>query len=264
MISHEGKKPICRVATKVVLCIASLLLVASCTVYRAAAPSKRPEIIKKELPVPIGYTIQAGAFSNVDNASRLTDCLNGYGLDAYYFVYKSGLYKVRFGDFATQEIARAKAQELKDAHIIEEFYIVRPDELSLARRGTYGERYVRQELVKTARSFLGIPYKWGAASEDEGFDCSGLAMSVYRLNGLRLPRTSWRQYECGEAVDFDSLAEGDLVFFDTKGSGNVSHVGIYAGDGYFIHAPRTGKHVRVDELLQGFYYRCYIGGRSYL
>ncbi|HET58257.1 MAG TPA: hydrolase [Deltaproteobacteria bacterium] len=249
-------------------CLFLLLVLSACTVRTAPPPPVSPHPrAHPEQPAklaPLGFTIQAGAFSNVGNASRLTDYLNEYNLDAYYFVYERDLYKVRFGDFPTREEALAKAKELEAQNIIEEFYIVRPDQYTLASRARLGDRYVRTRLVQTARSFLGVPYKWGGNSPKDGFDCSGLAMSVYRLNGFSLPRTSRAQFMAGNPVNPKALSEGDLVFFDTSGKGQVSHVGIYAGGGRFIHAPRAGRQVSVDSLDNAYYRRRFLGGRSYL
>ncbi|MDI6616495.1 MAG: C40 family peptidase, partial [Syntrophaceae bacterium] len=185
-------------------------------------------------------------------------------LDAYYFLYKQGLYKVRFGNFPTRELAAREAEILKAMGVIGEYYIVRPEEYAIAKRPPRDDPFFRDEIVKTARSFLGVPYRWGGASADQGFDCSGLAMAIYRLNGLNLPRTSRQQYESGAAVGSGALAKGDLVFFDTRGKGEISHVGIYAGDGRFIHAPRSGKTVRTSSLSDSYYKNRYVGARTYL
>ena len=212
----------------------------------------------------MGYTIQVGAFSNVENASRLSDYLNGQGLDAYHFVYKKGLYKVRFGNFLSGEDACKEAVILKAMGVIDDFYIVSPGEYAIAKERKYGKNYLRNELATTANTFIGVPYLWGGSSVKKGFDCSGLAMTVYKLNGLNLPRTSVQQYRRGAYVKRNNLSKGDLVFFDTAGKGKVSHVGIYIGDGKFIHAPRKGKTVRISLLSNKYYKRQYQGARSYL
>jgi len=212
----------------------------------------------------MGYTIQVGAFSNVENASRLSDHLNTQGLDAYYFVYKKGLYKVRFGNFRSEEDAHKEAVILKAMGVIDGFYIVSPGEYAIARERKYGKNYLRNELVATASTFIGVPYQWGGSSVKKGFDCSGLAMAVYKLNGLNLPRTSGQQYRMGAYVKQNNLSKGDLVFFDTAGKRKVSHVGIYVGEGKFIHAPRKGKTVRISLLSNKYYKKRYWGARSYL
>jgi hypothetical protein len=230
---------------------------------RHESKPQTPAIAGKTLP-RLGYTIQAGAFANVENAERLTRSLKEKGLDSTYFVARQGLFKVRLGNFRTREQARARAEDLKRDGVIEEFYIVSPEEYSVAKREARGEAYLRDELVRTARSFIGIPYLWGGASVETGFDCSGLTMTVYQLNGLDLPRNSREQFGTGNAVDRSDLEKGDLIFFATKERDRVSHVGIYIGDGQFIHAPGRGKDIRTDFLAREFYVRSYMGARSYM
>jgi cell wall-associated NlpC family hydrolase len=232
-----------------------------------AAPAERPaprEAVKRELP-RLGYTIQAGAFAQVENAARLTRTLQEKGLNATYFVARQGLYKVRFGNFTTRQEARNRAEELRGSGVIGEFYIVSPEEYAVAQRDARGEAFVREELVRTARSFIGLPYLWGGTSAESGFDCSGLTMTVYQLNGLDLPRTSGEQFGAGSAVDLATLEKGDLVFFSGTGDGQkVTHVGLYAGNGLFIHAPGRGKTIRTDSLAKDYFRRSYVGARSCL
>jgi cell wall-associated NlpC family hydrolase len=216
----------------------------------------------KALP-RLGYTIQAGAFANAETAARLTSFLKEKGLDSTYFVARQGLYKVRFGNFPTREQASTQAEDLRKVGIIEEFYVVSPEEYAVAQREARGEAYLREELVRTALSFLGVPYLWGGASAGTGFDCSGLTMTVYQLNGLDLPRTSREQFVTGTPVDRSSMEKGDLIFFAAVGD-KVSHVGIYAGNGLFIHAPGRGKIIRTDALAKEYFSRAYTGARSYL
>ena len=228
---------------------------------RHAPPSLAPPVKtleRKALP-RLGFPIQAGAVANAEDAARLTRSL----LDATYFVARRGLYKVRFGNFPTKKQARARAEELRKDGIIEEFYVVSPEEYAVAQREARGEAYLREELVRTARSFLGVPYLWGGSSAGAGFDCSGLTMTVYQLNGLDLPRTSREQFVTGTPVDRSSLGKGDLIFFAAVGD-KVSHVGIYAGNDLFIHAPGRGKIIRTDALAKEYFSRAYIGARSYL
>ena len=99
------------------------------------------------------------------------------------------------------------------------------------------------ELIETAKSFIGTPYLYGGATP-AGFDCSGFTMNFYKQLGIDLPHNAAAQISCGNSVSSDQLKPGDLVFF---GSG-ISHVGIYVGDGKFIHSPRTGEYVRIDSL----------------
>ncbi len=108
-----------------------------------------------------------------------------------------------------------------------------------------GER--GSQVVQRAEEYLGTPYRSGGTTSN-GVDCSGLTFAVYKEVGVKLPRSSDDQARVGEAVSRDELAPGDLVFFGSPSSGNVSHVGIYAGDGEFIHASTSARLVRFDRL----------------
>lgn len=211
----------------------------------------------------MGYTIQAGAFARVENAVRLTEKLKKQRLDATYFKASDGLFKVRFGNFSSKEQAKGRALDLQKAGVIEEFYIVLPEDYAAAKRKQMGDPYLREQLVKTAYDFIGVPYLWGGTNARTGFDCSGLTMTVYQLNGLDLPRHSATQYDAGESIDRRDLQKGDLVFFATKGNGKVSHVGIYIGDHRFIHAPSSGKKIRVESMSDGYYAGRYVGAKKY-
>lgn len=211
----------------------------------------------------MGYAVQVGAFSVLENAVGLEASLARRGIDAYYFRDESGLYKVQFGNHATYEAARAEAQRFQQQSLIDSFFIVVPDQYSIARIQRSGRGDVRAELVRTARRFLGVPYRWGG--EDKGgFDCSGLTMVSYRLNGLDLPRNSRAQFDAGRAVTRQSLQPGDLVFFATQGGRRVTHVGLYVGNGDFIHAPRAGQTVRIASLTNSYFNNAYVGARTYL
>ena len=212
----------------------------------------------------MGYTIQAGAFKNVENAVRLTERLKkDHGLDATYFLASDKFFKVRFGNFTTKEMARQRALSLKEKKVFEEFYIVLPEDYSVAGQKQYGTDYLREALVNTAKDFIGVPYLWGGSSPDDGFDCSGLTMTVYQLNGLNLPRNSARQFEVGDSISKSNLQKGDLVFFALKGESSVSHVGIYIGDDKFIHASSQGGKIRVDSLSSNYFTNQYIGSKTY-
>jgi hypothetical protein len=212
----------------------------------------------------MGYSIQVGAFANLDNAVRLEQVLEARGIDAYYFRHESGLYKVRFGNHASYQPARDEAERLQSQGLIGNFFVVFPEDYAAARIQQSGQGDLRSELVETAKRFIGIPYRWGGITVDNGFDCSGLTMVCYRLNGLNLPRVSRNQFQAGKWVPKTDLRPGDLVFFATKGGTRVTHVGMYIGDGNFIHAPRTGKNVRIEKLSNSFFTKTYMGGRTYL
>ena len=238
-------------------------LVLSCSSRTTRLAPEFPAQKNKSLEL-MGYTIQAGAFAKVENAVRLTETLKKRGLSATYFKAADGLFKVRFGNFSAKENARQRAQSLKETHIIEEFYIVKPEDYTIARQKQYGTNYLREALVKTARDFLGVPYLWGGVSLETGFDCSGLTMTVYQLNGLNLPRHSRTQYDAGNPVSISQLQKGDLVFFAVNDKRKVSHVGIYIGDGKFIHAPSHGKKICVEYLSTPFFAKRFVSGQNYL
>jgi cell wall-associated NlpC family hydrolase len=240
------------------------LFVAGCGGKKAIRPESVPSVLVKKEINPLGYTIQVGAFSQITNAVRLTENIQTLGLDAYYFRHERGLFKVRFGNFANREEAETIAKQYVSSGQIEDYFIVGPDDYPLAKIRIHGTGALRAEIVKTAESFIGLPYKWGGYSPQTGFDCSGLSMAVYHLNGLNLPRTSAGQYKAGMSIDKKNISKGDLVFFKTTNGRGVWHVGIYTGDGSFIHAPGKGKDIRIDSLSNRYYAARYAGARRYI
>ncbi|HXZ59324.1 MAG TPA: C40 family peptidase [Steroidobacteraceae bacterium] len=106
-------------------------------------------------------------------------------------------------------------------------------------------------IAALAVSLVGAPYHFGGA-DAAGFDCSGLALYVHERFGLAIPRTASEQQRAARAVPLGAIAPGDLVFFRIHARG-VDHVGIYAGAGRFIHAPRAGVAVAYGELSDGYY-----------
>ncbi|MGD8915664.1 MAG: NlpC/P60 family protein [Syntrophobacterales bacterium] len=248
----------------VLLALAIILCCMGCGSTAYVSPESRP-VAQKETLAQLGYSVQVGAFANQDNAVRLSETLERYGLDAYYFVHETGLYKVRFGDFSTKEAASRKAEHARAAGIIDEYWIVNPADYAVRKQRKYGgDIDLRSEIVGTAKRFIGTPYRWGGTSPDEGFDCSGLTMVVYQLNGLKLPRSSRQQYRAGIPIGRNDLLRGDLVFFATSGGRRISHVGIYVGKGRFIHAPGRGKKIRTSLLKRRYYRTRYVGARTYL
>jgi cell wall-associated NlpC family hydrolase len=115
-------------------------------------------------------------------------------------------------------------------------------------------------VLQRAFALLGTPYRWGGTSPERGFDCSGLVGYVFRTIGIELPRVSRAMVNEGTPVaDRTALAEGDLVFFGKRG--RVDHVGIYIGEGKFLHAPRTGRDVTVSSLSNGYWSQKYLQAR---
>lgn len=217
------------------------------------------ETIQTQLPI-IQFTIQVGAFSTTERAALYARRLEADGLDAYYFIDTDGLCKVRFERFVSKTAARQRAMDLQNRGLIESYYIVQP---SLDGGRVRQVPALRRQLILTARRFIGTPYRWGGESARNGFDCSGLTMTVYRLNGLQLPRNSRAQFDAGSAISKDELQMGDLVFFATGRRGRVSHVGIYSGRGNFIHAPGQGKGICSASMANGYFRLRFMGARRY-
>jgi len=118
-------------------------------------------------------------------------------------------------------------------------------------------------VVEEAQRYLGAPYRNGGTSRN-GIDCSGLSWAVYKSFGVALPRTSSAQSAFGAPVERGALRPGDLVFFRTGGSSTVSHVGIYTGDGEFIHASTQHRRVKFDRLDNKYFKRRYVTARRVL
>lgn len=117
------------------------------------------------------------------------------------------------------------------------------------------------ELVMNAMGFLGVPYRRGGNSAETGFDCSGFVRAMYEQTvGLVLPRRANEQAAATQKIDKKDLQPGDLVFFNTMKRA-FSHVGIYVGDGKFIHSPKPGAEVRVEDMGVAYWSRRFDGAR---
>ncbi len=142
----------------------------------------------------------------------------------------------------------------------------------IADKGLMGQlQQVRQsvvertsDLVVTAVGFLGVPYRRGGNTAETGFDCSGFVRAMYNQTvGHLLPRRAEEQAAATEKIDRTELKPGDLVFFNTMRRA-FSHVGIYVGEGKFIHSPRTGAQVRVEDMNGSYWKRRFDGARRVL
>lgn len=117
------------------------------------------------------------------------------------------------------------------------------------------------ELVVTAMGFLGVPYKRGGNTAETGFDCSGFVRAIYEQSvGLLLPRRAEEQAAATQRVEKNDLQPGDLVFFNTLRR-TFSHVGIYVGNGKFIHSPKPGAQVRVENMGVSYWQTRFNGAR---
>ncbi|MBL8348868.1 MAG: C40 family peptidase [Burkholderiaceae bacterium] len=124
-------------------------------------------------------------------------------------------------------------------------------------------RDAASDLVMTAMNFLGVPYVRGGDSAESGFDCSGFTRHIFENSiGLVLPRRADEQARSAGllAINRAELRPGDLVFFNTM-KRSFSHVGIYVGDDKFIHAPRTGSRVRIEDMRDAYWARRFTGAR---
>ncbi|MDR0578336.1 MAG: C40 family peptidase [Candidatus Accumulibacter sp.] len=125
------------------------------------------------------------------------------------------------------------------------------------------ERYGNgvQDLILKGLELVGINYRRGGTNPDSGLDCSGFVQLVFRdALGKLLPRTAGEQSKVGDVVDKNELKPGDLVFFNTMRRA-FSHVGIYLGDNRFLHSPRSGGKIRVEDMGRGYWAKRYNGAR---
>jgi len=119
-----------------------------------------------------------------------------------------------------------------------------------------GENRLCKRVEKNAKKLLGLKYVWGATGPDK-FDCSGFTQKVYKISGIKIPRNSRAQAKVGQYIHYENLQKGDMVFFDTerKRTGHVNHVGIYLGNGNFIHASSGSKKVVITSFKEKIYYK---------
>jgi cell wall-associated NlpC family hydrolase len=134
-----------------------------------------------------------------------------------------------------------------------------PTELPRPESAPVGER--RAEALMQALLSLGLDYRYGGNSPEAGFDCSGLVAHVFQeAYGIRLPHNARAQSQFGSEVSLSELRAGDLVFYNTQNQ-PFSHVGIYLGDGRFVHAPKTGAQVRVESIRAAYWSQRFNGAR---
>ena len=123
-----------------------------------------------------------------------------------------------------------------------------------------------EDVLFRALGLVGTPYRWGGNTPDSGFDCSGLIGYVYRdAAGISLPRSTREMISMrAQNVGKEGLQTGDLIFFATNGGSQVSHAGIYVGEGRFVHAPATGGTVKLDSLSKAYWQKAYLSAKRVL
>ena len=121
------------------------------------------------------------------------------------------------------------------------------------------------DVIDRAHELLGTPYKWGGTSADQGFDCSSFLVYLFKTEAnIQLPRTTAAmQRSTAATIRRNALKAGDAVFFKGNGGGQVSHVGLYIGEGKFIHSPRAGKHIRIDSLSNSYWNKNYTTAKRF-
>lgn len=193
-----------------------------------------------------GNIVQNKKIQHTENA-YLNQSPIEYSLQAIYDDLHRAEYIARMAEAARQRADRiAKAQEA--AKIVGETYKV--------------SEIDKQKLLEDAKYFKGGKYVWGGTTP-EGFDCSGYVQYLYKKHNIKLPRTAWEQSKKGHFVNIDNLQKGDLLFFltDKKRGIPITHVGIYIGNGNFIHAASKKKGIIISPLTHGSYAKTFVSAR---
>lgn len=122
---------------------------------------------------------------------------------------------------------------------------------------------LEHKVVSRAHQLIGTPYRWGGSSVAGGFDCSGLMVYLFGTEaGIKLPRTATSIFRSSkQTIARKDLKRGDAVFFKHNKRKPISHVGVYIGNGHFIHAPSKGKFTRIDSLNNGYWSERYVAGK---
>ena len=193
-----------------------------------------------------GNIMKSKAISHTENA-----CLNQksteYSLQAIYDELHRAEYLARKAEAARQRaerIAKAKAEAKQEGK-------------------TYKVSAIdKQKLLEDAKYFKGGKYVWGGTTP-EGFDCSGYVQYLYKKHHINLPRTAWAQSKKGISVDKEHLQKGDLLFFltDKKRGIPITHVGIYIGNGNFIHAASKKKGIIISPITHGSYAKYFVSAK---
>lgn len=196
-----------------------------------------------------GNVLQSKEIQHTENA-YLNQKATEYSLQAIYDELHHAEYLARKAEAArlhTERIAKAQEEAKKSGkhyHISEVF---------------------KQKLLEDAKYFKGGKYVWGGTTP-EGFDCSGYVQYLYKKHNINLPRTAWEQSQKGQIIEKDDLQKGDLLFFLTDKTRGIpiTHVGIYIGNGNFIHAASKEKGIIISPLTHGSYAETFVSARRIL
>lgn len=167
----------------------------------------------------------------------------GTGFDIVYT--DNGWYNIRLNDGVTG--------------FVNALYVTKGDIADLSTNSSA----VGKEIASNAHNYIGYRYVYGTAGPSS-FDCSGFTSYLYKQYGYSLPRSSYDQGRYGTYVDKSNLVAGDLVFFSNRSDRRINHVGLYVGDGNFIHASTSGRGVVKDNLYENYYVNHYISARRVL
>ena len=204
---------------------------------------------------------QANLFTITDTKSNVVESINIQHTENAYLNQKATEYSLQA---IYDELHRAEYLARKAAAARQ-----RAERIAVAQEAAKkaGETYHisavdKQKLLEDAKYFKGGRYVWGGTTP-EGFDCSGYVQYLYKKHNINLPRTAWAQSKKGEAVAIENLQKGDLLFFltDKKRGIPVTHVGIYMGDGNFIHAASKKKGIIISPLMHGHYAETFVSAR---
>lgn len=222
-------------------------------------------ILKQRENVNLGYAKVTCSVANLRSGPSTTTAIvtqarNGAML--YTIGFNCGWYKVVYNGktaYIRSDLADLTASSFgKDS---DPWYTVDPGSGSSGNSGSPGTSSAGDAIAAKAKEYLGSPYTWGGSSPS-GFDCSGFTQYVMRASGYSINRTATAQLQNGTSISRDNLKPGDLVFFsDSYNASSASHVGIYLGDGKFIHASTYTTGVIISSLSEAYYNSRYIGAR---
>lgn len=229
-------------------------------------------ITREEISVMLYNTLQAVKpdfnYSSTDEYIFSDyDTISSWAREAvnylYYFGVISGVSNNEFnpkGNTSTEQ-AIVLAERMYEKVLGYESFV--EGNLNVSRGGSRRQdNDYKSKLANLIAQEMGKPYKWGGTGPDS-YDCSGLVYSLFGKLDISLPRTSRDQAKCGTYVSKEDLIYGDLVFFASNGK-SINHVGIYVGNGEFVHSPNSGEVVKTTTLMSGYYANNYYTARRVL